>query len=54
MSLKLHQEKNHQEPERHKLPLNLANNQDSPKISVAEPTFLNPNSYENITSIIDT
>ena len=32
--------------ERYKLPLNMANNQNSPKISMAEPIFLNPNSYE--------
>ena len=40
--------------ERYKLPLNMANNQNSPKISMTEPIFLNSNSYENITSIIDT
>ena len=32
----------------------MANNQSSPEISMAEPIFQNPNSYENITSIIDT
>ena len=40
--------------ERYKLPLYLANNQNSPQISMTEPIFLNPNSYKNITSIIDT
>ena len=38
----------------YKLPLNLPNNQNSQKISVTKPIFLNPNSDENIAFIIDT
>ena len=38
----------------YKLPLNLPNNQNSQKISMTEPIYLNPNSDENIAFIIDT